>query len=220
MIGSLLGAGVQIAGGLIGRGKRKSELAKAQREYDSRKQQYEDLDTSNVYANMQNTMEDLTVDQRAAEFQAQQEQQGLANTMGTLQGAAGGSGIAALAQAMAGAQAQNLQRASANIGQQERANQAAAAQQAGNLQMYEAKGELISRDAEKEKTETMFGMAQGKLAEKKAAFDAGEAQLMGGIGGAAGGILGGFGTGALGKGTGFGDLLSGESSDGAMSIFS
>lgn len=220
MIGSLLGAGVQIAGGLIGRGKRKREMQEAERQYNRRKRQYEDLDTSNVYANMQNTMEDLTVDQRAAEFQAQQEQQGLANTMGTLQGAAGGSGIAALAQSLAGAQSQNLQKASANIGQQERANQAAAAQQAGNLQMYEAKGELISRDAEKEKVETMFGMAQGKLAEKKAAFDAGEAQLMGGIGGVAGGVLGGFGTGALGKGTGFGDLLSGESSGGAMSIFS
>jgi hypothetical protein len=131
MIGSLLGAGVQIAGGLIGRGKRKREMQEAQRQYNRRKRQYEDLDTSNVYANMQNTMEDLTVDQRAAEFQAQQEQQGLANTMGTLQGAAGGSGIAALAQSLAGAQSQNLQRASANIGQQERANQAAAAQQAG-----------------------------------------------------------------------------------------
>lgn len=220
MIGTLLGAGVQIAGGLIGRGKRKREMQEAQRQYNRRKRQYEDLDTSNVYANMQNTMEDLTVDQRAAEFQAQQEQQGLSNTMNTLQGAAGGSGIAALAQSLAGAQSQNLQKASANIGQQERANQAAAAQQAGNLQLYEAKGELISRDAEQEKVETMFGMAQGKLAEKKAAFDAGESKLMGGIGAAAGGILGGFGSGAIGKGTGFGDLLSGESSDGAMSIFS
>ena len=220
MIGSLIGAGVQIAGGLIGRGKRKREMQEAQRQYNRRKRQYEDLDTSNVYANMQNTMEDLTVDQRAAEFQAQQEQQGLSNTMNTLQGAAGGSGIAALAQSLAGAQSQNLQKASANIGQQERANQAAAAQQAGNLQLYEAKGELISRDPEQEKVETMFGMAQGKLAEKKAAFDAGEAKLMGGIGAAAGGILGGFGSGALGKGTGFGDLLSGASSDGAMSIFS
>lgn len=219
MIGTMIGAGVQIAGGLIGRGKRKREMQEAQRQYNRRKRQYEDLDTSNVYANMQNTMEDLTVDQRAAEFQAQQEQQGLSNTMNTLQGAAGGSGIAALAQSLAGAQSQNLQKASANIGQQERANQAAAAQQAGNLQLYEAKGELISRDAEQEKVETLFGMAQGKLAEKKAAFDAGEAKLMGGIGAAAGGVLGGFGSGAIGKGTGFGDFLSGESSDGAFSIF-
>jgi outer membrane lipoprotein SlyB len=86
--------------------------------------------------------------------------------------------------------------------------------------LYEAKGELISRDAEKEKTETMFGMAQGQLTEKKAAFDAGEAKLMGGIGGLAGGVLGGLGSGAIGKGSKLGDLMSGESSGGAFSIFS
>jgi hypothetical protein len=218
MIGSLIGAGVNIAGGLIGRGKRKRELADAQRQYDSRKRQYEELDTSNVYANMQNTMEDLTVDQRAAQFQAQQEQQGLANTLGTLSGAAGGSGIAALAQSLAGQQSQNLQRASANIGQQERQNQQAAASQAANLQLYEAKGELLSRDAEQEKTETLFGMAQGDLMEKKDAYDVGQQKLMGGIGGVATTILGGFGSGAIGAGTGFGDFLSGKSSDGAFSI--
>jgi hypothetical protein len=198
MVGQIIGAGVNIASGLIGAGKRKAEMRKAQAEYNRRKRQYEELDTSNVYANMQNTMEDLTVDQRAAQFQAQQEQQGLANTMGALGGAAGGSGIAALAQSLAGQQAQNLQRASANIGQQERQNQAAAAQQAANLQLYEAKGELISRDAEQEKTETMFGMAQQDLAQKKAAVEAGKAQLLGGIGGMATGVLGGFASGALG----------------------
>lgn len=213
MVGQIIGAGVNIASGLIGRGKRKAEMRKAQEEYDRRKRQYEELDTSNVYANMQNTMEDLTVDQRAAEFQAQQEQQGLANTMGALQGSAGGSGIAALAQSLAGAQAQNLQRASANIGQQERQNQQAAASQAANLQLYEAKGELISRDAEQEKTETMFGMAQGDLAQKKAAFQAGESQLLGGIGGLAMGGLQGFASGALGgddQGNpgGFGQMLN------------
>lgn len=213
MVGQLIGAGVNIASGLIGAGKRKAAMRKAQAEYNRRKRQYEELDTSNVYANMQNTMEDLTVDQRAAQFQAQQEQQGLANTMGALSGAAGGSGIAALAQSLAGQQAQNLQRASANIGQQERQNQAAAAQQAANLQLYEAKGELISRDAEQEKTETMFGMAQQDLAQKKAAVEAGKAQVLGGIGGLATGVLGGFSSGAFGGDDagnpgGFGQMLN------------
>ena len=149
MIGQLLGAGMSIAGGLIGSGKRKAEMRAAQKEHDRRKSQYEQLDTSNVYANMENTMEDLTVNQQQAQFQAEQEQQGLSNTMGAMQGAAGGSGIAALAQSMAGMQSQNLRRASADIGRQESGNQMAAAQQAGNLQLYEAKGELISRDAER-----------------------------------------------------------------------
>ena len=104
MIGGLISSGLSIAGGLIGAGKRKREMRKAQQEYNRRKRQYEDLDTSNVYANMENTMEDLTVNQQAAQFQAEQEQQGLSNIMGQMQGAAGGSGIAALAQSLAGQQ--------------------------------------------------------------------------------------------------------------------
>ena len=55
-----------IAGGIIGSGKRKREQAAAQEEYDMFKTQYQELDTSNLYANLENTMEDLTVDQRAA----------------------------------------------------------------------------------------------------------------------------------------------------------
>jgi outer membrane lipoprotein SlyB len=84
--------------------------------------------------------------------------------------------------------------------------------------MYEAKGELISRDAEKDKVETMFGMAQGDLAQKKAAVEAGKAKIMGGIGGIASGVLGGFASGAIGKGTGFGDFMSGAS-NGGQSLF-
>ena len=210
MIGQLLGAGMSIAGGLIGSGKRKAEMRAAQKEHDRRKNQYEQLDTSNVYANMENTMEDLTVNQQQAQFQAEQEQQGLSNTMGAMQGAAGGSGIAALAQSMAGMQSQNLRRASADIGRQESGNQMAAAQQAGNLQLYKAKGELISRDAEKDKVETLYGQAQGDLADKTAAVEAGKAKIMGGIGGLASGILGGMGSGQIGKGSKFGDWMAGK----------
>jgi hypothetical protein len=204
MIGQLLGAGMSIAGGLIGSGKRKAEMRAAQKEHDRRKSQYEQLDTSNVYANMENTMEDLTVNQQQAQFQAEQEQQGLSNTMGAMQGAAGGSGIAALAQSMAGMQSQNLRRASADIGRQESGNQMAAAQQAGNLQLYEAKGELISRDAEKDKVETLYGQAQGDLAQKTAAVEAGKAKIMGGIGGLVTGGLGGLMDGKIAGSSNFG----------------
>ena len=204
MIGQLLGAGMSIAGGLIGSGKRKAEMRAAQKEHDRRKSQYEQLDTSNVYANMENTMEDLTVNQQQAQFQAEQEQQGLSNTMGAMQGAAGGSGIAALAQSMAGMQSQNLRRASADIGRQESGNQMAAAQQAGNLQLYKAKGELISRDAEKDKVETLYGQAQGDLAQKTAAVEAGKAKIMGGIGGLVTGGLGGLMDGKIAGSSNFG----------------
>ena len=138
-------------------------------------------------------MEDLTVNQQAAQFQAEQEQQGLANIMGNLQGAAGGSGIAALAQSLAGQQSQNIRRASADIGRQEQANQMAERQQASNIQLYERKGELISRDAERDKVSTLLGMSQQRLSAANQARQDATNALVGGIGGVVGGVAGALG---------------------------
>lgn len=188
MVGQVVGGLTSIASGIIGSGKRKREARAAAAELGKRKNQYEMLDTSNVYQNMENTMEDLTVNQGAAQFQAQQEQQGLSNIMGNMQGAAGGSGIAALAQSLAGQQSQNLRRASVDIGKQEQSNQMAERTQAGNLQLYERKGELISRDAEKDKVSTLMGMAQQRSAAANQAKQDATNAIVGGIGGVAGGV--------------------------------
>ena len=186
MIGQVIGGLTGIASGIIGSKKRKNEQRKAQAEFNRRKAAYENLDTTNVYKDMENTMEDLTVNQQQAQFQAEQSQQGLANIMGGMQGSAGGSGIAALAQSLAGQQQNQIRQASIDIGKQEQANQMAERQQAGNLQLYEAKGELISRDAEQEKVETLMGMSQQRLgAANKARQDATNA-IVGGVGSLAG----------------------------------
>ena len=207
MIGQIVGGLTGIASGIIGSGKRKREQRAAQGEYNNRKAQFEGLDTSNVYQNMENTQEDLTVNQGAAQFAAQQSNQGLSNVMSGLQGAAGGSGIAALAQSLAGQQQSQTQQASLDIGRQEQNNQAAERQQAGNLQLYERKGELISRDAEKDKTETLLGMSQQRLgAANKARQDATNS-IVGGVTGAIGATLGGFASGAIGKGSKLGEFL-------------
>lgn len=182
MVGQVIGGLTSIASGMIGSGKRKREQRAAQAEYNRRKASFENLDTSNVYANMQNTMEDLTVNQEQAQFQAEQSQQGLSNIMGSMQGAAGGSGIAALAQSLAGQQQQQVRQASMDIGRQEQANQMAERQQAGNLQLYEAKGELQSRAAEKEKTETLLGMSQQRLGAANAARQQATNAIVGGVG--------------------------------------
>lgn len=187
-IGQIVGGLTSVASGIIGSGKRKREARAAAADLAKRKSQYEMLDTSNVYQNMENTMEDLTVNQQAAQFQAEQEQQGLSNIMGQMQGAAGGSGIAALAQSLAGQQSQNLRRASADIGRQEQANQMAERQQAGNLQLYERKGELISRDAEKDKVSTLMGMAQQRSAAANQARQDATNAIVGGIGSTVGGV--------------------------------
>lgn len=195
MVGQVIGGLTGVASGIIGSRKRKKEQRKAQREFDQRKAAFEMQDTSNVYKNMENTMEDLTVNQQAAQFQAEQEQQGLSNIMGQMSGAAGGSGIAALAQSLAGQQSQNLRRASADIGRQEQANQMAERQQAGNIQLYERKGELISRDAENEKQSTLLGMSQQRLAAANQARQDATNSIVGGVGnliGAGASIVGGL----------------------------
>ena len=162
------GAIAGVAGGVIGAigaGKRKRAAAKkeaaARAEMGRMKEAYMNTDISNPFANMENrfegmenqfagmknqfsglenTMEDLTVNQQQAEFESQQFQQSQSNILDTMRGAAGGSGIAATVQALAGQGQIAAQKSSASIGQQESANQMAAAEQAGELQMQEAQG--------------------------------------------------------------------------------
>ena len=179
-----------LAGGLIGSKKRKREQRAAQREYDSYKTQLENRDTSNPYQNMENVYEDLTVNTQAADFAASQQAQGMANTMDAMQGAAGGSGIAALAQAMAGQQNQAAQQASIDIGRQEQANQQAALGEAGAIQQQERQGDIISRQQQNAKTNMLMGMSQGRLGAANAAMDQQRAAIAGGIGGIAGSVGG------------------------------
>ena len=181
-IGAGVGGAAKIAGGLIGSRKRRREQAAAERELATMKSRFETMDTSNPYANLENTMEDLTVNTQQADFMAQQAQQNQANIMQNMQGAAGGSGIAALAQAMANQGTQAAQSASASIGQQEAANQAAAARQAAQLQSMEAQGAARSQDMEMNKISTQLGMAQERLGAANAAREAAKQQVIGGIG--------------------------------------
>ena len=234
-----LGAALGAVGGimnLVGGNKAAREAAEQQRlaqaEMDKQKAAYEGLDTSNLYANvqnqyanMENTMEDLTVNQQQAQFQAQQGAQQRANIMQGLQGAAGGSGIAALAQQMASQGQLATQQASASIGQQEAANQRAAAQQAGQIQTAERAGEATaeglriggaekSRALQAEKTTNLLGMASGELQAANAAKAAADAQRASGISGIIGGVTGGISSAVSAFGSddflssGFGQLLT------------
>jgi len=148
-IGGLVGgiySGIQ-----AGKASKKAdkEAAAAKAEQDRMKEIYSNVDTSNPfegmtnpYAGLENTMEDLTVNQQEADFQAQQFAQSQANIMDGLKGSAGSSGIAALAQTLANQGQMAAQKSSASIGQQEAANQAKSAQEAGRLQSQEAKGDF------------------------------------------------------------------------------
>ena len=170
-IATLGGAAVQGLGSLFGaRSARKAEMRAKRQERKKRAEMnrlrdiYADIDTSNPFLNMENTFEDLTVNQQAAEFQAQQFQQSQANVLNALRGSAGGSGIAALAQSLAQQGQLAAQRASADIASQEQANQRSAAQQAANIQTLERRGELISRQQQRDQVGTLLGMSQSEAA--------------------------------------------------------
>ena len=82
--------------GIIQTKRAAKEQKKAQEELDKNKALYASLDTSNPYMNMENTMEDLTDNQKEAEFIKQQQEQQRANILEQMKGAAGGSGICLL----------------------------------------------------------------------------------------------------------------------------
>jgi len=171
-----------IAGGIIGSGKRKREQRQAQAGYDKTLARLENMDTSNPYANQQNVYEDLTVNTQQADMLAGQQQQALGNTMQNLQGAAGGSGIAALAQSMANQQSQNLQRATASIGQQESQNQRLMMGQEAQMQQNMVEGDMLSRQMEASKTTGMLNRAGQRLSAANQARQQATNSIMGGVG--------------------------------------
>jgi hypothetical protein len=201
LISSGIGGIADIAGGLVGGRARRQEQREARKEYARRMEEFANMTFTNPYANMQNTFEDLTVNQQEAQFTAQQQQQGLANTMEAFRGAAGGSGIASLAQALSNQQSMNLQKAAASIGQQEARNQALTAKGAMQVQMAEAQGEQYVQDKEFGRTSTLLGMSQERLAAANQARQQATQQLMGGIGKVAGvGLMVGANEGLFGNG--------------------
>ena len=180
--GFLKSGGMNIIGSMIGSRARKRELREAELGYDKQLAALESQDISNPYMNQENVYEDLTVNTQEADMLAAQQQQSLANTMGNLQGAAGGSGIAALAQSMANQQSQNLQRATASIGAQEQANQMKQMAQQDVLNQRFIQGEMYNRKAQASRNAGMLGRAEQRFTDAIAAKQAATDQLMSGIG--------------------------------------
>jgi hypothetical protein len=159
----------------------------AQAAVDKQKKAYQEIDFKNPYAgvqnayanmNMENFAEDLTVNQQQAQFQAQQGAQQRSNIMQNMRGAAGGSGIAGLAQAMANQGQLQTQQISASIGAQESANQAARVAGAQDVQrrrelqatgaasadLQRRQGAAMVQEAESGRAATLLGMEYGALA--------------------------------------------------------
>jgi hypothetical protein len=126
-------------------------------------------DMVNPFAGMENVYEDLQVSTEAADFQMEQGAQQRANIMASLRGAAGGSGVAGLAQALAGQGTIQARQVSASLAQQQAANEKARAAGAAQVQQMERKGasmvdmarrggEQMIQEAEMQRQSTLLGV--------------------------------------------------------------
>ena len=145
---------------------------------EKQKAKYRTFEFKNPYADMENPMEDMTIDMRAAEFQAQQGQQQRANILSALRGAAGSSGIAGLAQTMANQGQLQAQAMAANIGMQERQNQMMSARMSGQIDMTERGGAAMVQSAEMGRQSTLLGIEYGGMGGANAGVQAAYANQM------------------------------------------
>ena len=159
----------------------KGEHLKQKQVVAEQKAQYEGFeffnpyaDAENFYADMENPYEDMTVDMKAFDFQRQQGELQRANILQSLRGAAGGSGVAGLAQAMANQGALQTQQIAAGISQQERQNQGmrlAASMQLDQMERQGAaqqqqmimQGDAMVQSAEFGRESTMLASEYGVL---------------------------------------------------------
>ena len=181
----IIGGAAQIAGSLFGRGARNREAKAAAAEFAAQKQAFQDFSFENKFAGLENVMEDLTINQQASQFQAQQTDAALAQA---LQASVASGGAAGGAQAIAQAALQSKQGISADIAQQEARNQMLRAQEASKLQYREAQGADDLQLRNYDRTQQLLNMASArKRAADQAKTQATQA-LVGGIGGIAGGV--------------------------------
>tara|TARA_R100001460_G_scaffold94347_3_gene136412 strand:+ start:2146 stop:2787 length:642 start_codon:yes stop_codon:yes gene_type:complete len=182
-----------------GRGN-KRKLREAEEAYNKQMASYKDFTfknpfSENIFANMENTFEDLTVNQQQAQFQAQQNQQSQANILDALR--SGGQFKAGNIQALANQAQTATQRASASIGQQEAENRRMAARGASQVQRMERegrlqqqRGEAMQQQMEFDREATMLGMSMQQVGNAQQAIAANKA-MWGNIIGAVGSVAAG-----------------------------
>ena len=214
VLGGAVVGGALAGGRAIKKGgdKRKEDIRKANRALKAREKAYRDMDITNpymgltnTYAGMENVAEDLTVNQEAAQFQAEQGAQQRANIMQQLRGAAGASGIAGLAQSLAQQQTMEARQISTSIAEQESANERMRVQEAARvqqmqrgaemqIQQQQAYGDLIRQQREMAREETLLAGAYSRAGHALDAQTRYREGLIGGatniVGGLAGGLSG------------------------------
>jgi hypothetical protein len=186
-MGDIIGGAASVAGSLIGGRARRREQRQAQAEFEAQKQALQSTVFENTYAGLENVAEDLTVNQQASQFQAQQTDAALAQSM---QAAIASGGAPGGAQAIAQAALKSKAGISADLAKQEQANQMARVNAEQKLQADEAAGADMLQTRDYQKQQQMLNLAsQRKMAADQARAQA-TSQLVGGIGQLGSGLAG------------------------------
>ena len=200
---------------IFGGSGNKDKLDQAERDFGKemaayRAQEFKNPYAKNVYEGMENTMEDLTINQKQSQFQAQQNQQSQANMLNAIQ--SGGGFNAGNIQALSNQSQLAAQQASASIGQQESNNTRLKAQEASRLQQMERQGQLQVQAGEGklqqmqlDKQSTLLGMSMQQVGNAQDAIASNQAMwgnIISGVTGIVGSLASGGGTGLLQKGDG------------------
>lgn len=188
-MGDIIGGAASIAGSLIGGGARRREQRRARAEFETQKQALQDTTFENTYAGLENVYEDLTVNQQASQFQAQQTDAALAQSM---QAAIASGGAPGGAQAIAQAALRSKAGISADLARQEQGNQSLRAQAEQKLQADEAAGADMLQTRNYQKQQQMLNLAAQRKQAADAARAQATAQLVGGIGQLGSGVASAF----------------------------
>ncbi len=185
-MGSIIGGAAQVAGSLVGGGARRREQRAARAEFQQQRDALANTQFTNQFAGLENVAEDLTVNQQASQFQAQQTDAALAQGLDAIVASGGGGGGA---QAIAQAALQSKQNISADLARQEQKNQAIRTQEASRLQTLEARGADDLQLRQYSQRQQLTGMAKGRLDAANLAREQATQGLIGGIGQIAGGLV-------------------------------
>ena len=140
------------------------QQAQAEQALAVQREAYQQFEFENPYANLENVYEDMGVDTQAAQFQIEQGRQQRADILGSLRGSAGASGIAGVAQALAQQGTLQARQVSTDISRQEQQARQLAARGAQGVQMVQAQGQQMVKQAQFGRQATLLGMDYGELA--------------------------------------------------------
>ena len=175
----LIKAGASLFGGK----KRRRAEQQAQAAQTAAKERVQNFQFKNPYANLENTAEDLTVNQQATNVQSQQTDQALAQGLDAITAGGGGGGDA---QAIANAALQSKQNISADLAGQEAGIQQQVASQAAANQSAEAQGAANVQQQQFGQAQQGFNIANTELGAAKDARAQARQDLVGGLSSAAG----------------------------------